>query len=261
MNQSKTKMSLANAAEQESAVTLPDLRSIKRIPILHVARELGINPVGLTGAQWTRAHCFRPENHKCADRVPSLNFQVKKNKYMCFACDERLHSNVDLVMAVLRCSLTEAIEWFEEHYPGIPRIKTKSSRRESFEFRAGVDEFRTPDDLVRAGLIPHLTDSSLRVFNVLAAFRDKNDVSRISYHTIKLRTGIASNHTVAKAIRRLEALGLIEIHRQWSRKRAGLGGRDTSQYVFTFDDPELFDLLSSRKVNTGGVKCAEECTD
>jgi hypothetical protein len=226
------------------APVLPDLAFIKRrIPIVEVARELGIRP-GHQGATWTTARCFRPHAHKAADRTPSLNFQTKRNKYMCFACDDRLHSNVDLVMAMLVCSLREALQWFDEHYPGIPRIKAKTEPVIGFEFRAGVDEFRTPEDLVRAGLVPHLTDSALRVFTVLAAFRDKNDVAVVSYHIIKLRSGIRTNYTVAQAIRQLEGLSILERHRRWTPKRAG--GRDTSQYCFTFDDPDLFALLAAR---------------
>lgn len=226
---------------------LPDLLYIKsRIPILYVAEKLGITPEH-GGATWTRARCFRPENHKNGDRTPSLNFQTKRNKYMCFACDDRLHSNIDLVMAVKGCTLLQAIHWFDKEYPGIPRIKER--KKEGFAFRVGVDEFRGPDDLVRAGLVPHLTYSSLRVFTILAAFRDGRDVTEISYQTIKLRSGIASNHTVRRAIRHLEGLSLLEVHRRWSRTRAG--GRDTSQYVFSFGDPDLFTLLRDRASGAG----------
>ena len=226
---------------------LPDLKYIKRrIPILEVARELGIhtNPRGGT---WTTAHCFRPENHKCGDSTPSLNFQTKQNKFMCFACDGRLRSNIDLVMAVEHWEqkdLHKAWGWFDDHYPGIPRIEAnKKTGRNTFDFRAGVDEFRGPDDIVKAGIVPHLTDSSLRVFTVLAAFRDSGDVTRISYKTIKLRTGIKTNHTVAEAVRNLESLYIIDVDRKWAKGRAG---RDQNQYSFTFDDPALFELLTER---------------
>lgn len=212
-----------------------------------MAERLGIIPEH-GGATWTRARCFRPENHKNGDRTPSLNFQTKRNKHMCFACDDRLHSNIDLVMAVKGCTLLPAIHWFDKEYPGIPRIKER--KKEGLAFRVGVDEFRGPDDLVRAGLVPHLTFSSLRVFTILAAFRDGRDVTEISYHTIKLRSGIASNHTVRRAIRHLEGLSLLEVHRRWSRTRAG--GRDTSQYMFTFEDPDLFALLRDRAPGAGG---------
>lgn len=223
--------------------TLPDLIYIKRrIPILEVARELGIH-VMPRGATWTAARCFRPENHKCGDSTPSLNFHTKRNKWMCFACDDRLHSNVDLVMQVEDCTLEKALEWFDEHYPGIPRIKAKKTGRNTFDFRAGVDEFQSPDDLVKAGIVPHLTDSSLRVFTVLAAFRDDDDVAAISYETIKARTGIKTNHTVADAVGHLERLSIMKVTRKWARGRAG---RDQNQYSFTFDDPALFDLLSER---------------
>lgn len=219
----------------------PDISYIKRIPIIEVAKELGIR-TELPGATWARARCFRPYNHKTGDQNPSLNFQVKKNKFMCFCCDDRLHSNIDLVMAVEECSLQEALAWFDEHYPGIPRLRLLYT---SFEFRAGVDEFRTPEDLVKAGLIPHLTDSALKVFIVIAAFRDKNDVSCVTYDTIMLRSGIKSKSTVAKAIKHLEGLSIFECLRRWSRDRAG---HATTQYSFTFDDPKLFATLAGRKL-------------
>jgi hypothetical protein len=167
---------------------------------------------------------------------------------MCFACDDRLHSNIDLVMQVEQCTLQEALEWFDEHYPGIPRIKTERTGRNTFDFRAGVDEFQSPDDLVRAGIVPHLTDSSLRVFTVLGAFRDSDNQTRISYATIKLRTGIRSNTTVASAVRHLEELSIMKASRKWARGRAG---RDQNQYAFTFDDPALFQLLTERAEGQG----------
>jgi hypothetical protein len=224
---------------------LPDLKFIKqRIPIVAVARQLHINPE-LGGATWTTARCWRPENHKTGDRTPSLNFQTKRNKYMCFACDDRLHSNLDLVMAVEHCTLAKALEWFDQHYPGIPRIKATKSGRNTFDFRAGVDEFSKPDDLVKAGLVPHLTDSALRVFTVLAAFRNDCDVSDPSFKTIKLRTGIRSNNTVAAAVRHLEKLSILKAQRKWAKGRAG---RAQNQYTFTFDDPALFEILVLRAV-------------
>jgi len=241
--------------QPQTGKLIPDIKYIKQhIPILAVARELGVNPES-GGATWTRARCFRPENHKGGyDQTPSLNFQTKKNRYMCFACDDRLHSNIDLVMAFDRCTLPEALDWFDEHYPGIPRIKAKAPKtgRKSLDFRAGVDEFRDPDDLVRAGLLPHLTDSALRVFAVLAAFRN-GTVSRPSYETIKQRSGIHTNHTVAAAVRHLEKLSIVDVSRTWARGRAG---RDQNQYFFTFDDRELFDLLLGRAEATSPTAAA-----
>ena len=230
-------------AREAKIKLLPDMRFIRaRISILEVAKELGIQIV-YRGATWTTARCFRPENHKTGDSNPSLNFQTKKNKYICFACDERLHSNIDLVMAVEGYTeVIQAINWFEEHYPGIPRKEVQTI---DFEWRAGVDDFRNPDDLVNAGLIPHLTESALKVFVVIAAARNGNDVSIVTYDTIMRRSGIKSKSTVAKAIRHLEGLCIFECTRRWSRRRVG---KDTTQYSFTFDDPRLFAMLTGRKL-------------
>jgi len=238
----------SNTEQPETGRLLPNFDYIRRqIPILDVARELGIHPVGLTGATWTTARCFRPENHKGGyDTNPSLNFQTKKNTYICFACDDGTHSNIDLVMTVEHCTLREAGRWFDEHFPGIPRIKARGKRtgRNVFDFRAGVDEFTCGDDLVKAGIVPHLTESELRVFTVLNAFRDGDNISRPSYETIKQRTGIRSNHTVSRAIRQLEKLNVVDVKRGWARNRTG--GREQNQYAFTFNDPDLFDLLTGR---------------
>jgi hypothetical protein len=234
----------------------PDLNYIRtRIPILEVAKELGIHASLKRGGTWTMARCFRPENHKNGDRTPSLSFQLKRNKYSCQHCDGgRLYSNVDLVMAVENLTLKQAIGWFEDHYPGIPRKRLAAI---TFDFRAGVDEFRTADDLIRAGLIPHLTYSALRVFVVIAAFRDNNDMSQVAYETIMLRSGISSKSTVAKAIRHLEGLSIFECLRRRSRRRAG---NETTQYAFTFDDPKLFALLAGRDLKSG-IESTPGCTD
>jgi hypothetical protein len=232
--------------------TLPDFRYIKRLPIVEVARELGIH-TELPGATWTRAHCFRPENHKANDRTPSLNFQVKKNKFMCFHCDERLGSTLDLVMAVEQCDQLKAGEWFDEHYPGIPRLKAKPNGKNDFDYRAGVDEFKTPDDLVKAGMLPHLTNPALRVFTVLAAYRDENDVASVSYETIKQKSGIGSDHTVSKGLRNLEGLSIMNVTHKGAF-RSKHGGREQSQYAFTFDDPELFEILKNRPRPVKGVR-------
>jgi hypothetical protein len=240
----------SDVAEPLPEVAMPDLAYIKeRIQIVQVARDLGMH-VGASGADWTMTRCFRPEKHKHGDRTPSLGFI--KNRYMCFACDDRTHSNVDLVMAVKECDLRQAVRWFDDRYPGIPRTKVKLLPRLSF--RAGVDELRNPDDLVRAGLVPHLTDSSLRVFVVLAAFRDGNDVAEVTYETIMLRSGIGSKSTVSTAIKQLVGLSILMHRRRWSRRRHG---RDSNQYIFTFDDPRLFGVLAGRDLkNEMGVACA-----
>src|SRR6516162_4516001 len=73
---------------------IPDLKRIRYdIPILAVARELGIRVL-----KHFPARCWRTENHQHGDRDPSLSFQIKKNRGMCFVCDDHTWSNIDLVM-------------------------------------------------------------------------------------------------------------------------------------------------------------------
>lgn len=232
---------------EETAALLPDLNYIRRIPILEVARSLGINH-SLRGATWTSARCWRPENHKNGDRTPSLNFQTKKNKFMCSVCDKRLHSNLDLVMSFLGCKLPEAMKWFDHKYPGIPRTRIKKVH---LDFRvgvgrAGVDGIESDHDLVRAGLLRLITKPNTRaVAWVLASFRDANHFAEVSYATLMYLTRIRSEHTISRALRELEAFHVFKRHLRRSRKRAG--GCDTTQYEFTFYDPELIAMLQRQR--------------
>jgi hypothetical protein len=116
--------------ESSTEAMLPNLAYIReRIQILQVARDLGMH-VGASGpGGWTMVRCFRPERHKHGDSTPSLGFSVK-NRYMCFGCDDRAHSNIDLVMAVKDCDLRQAVRWFDARYAGIPRKKVKLIQRQ-----------------------------------------------------------------------------------------------------------------------------------
>jgi hypothetical protein len=219
---------------------LPDINYIKKhVSILEVARALSLPIAEKRGATWSVAHCFRPENHKNSDSTPSLNFQTKKNKFTCFVCDsERLRSNIDLVMEIEKISFRAAAEWIAQRWP-VPRIEKK--RVKDWDYRAGVTEFSRPEDLVKAGLLPHFKDSEVRLFIILRDLRDTNDCCSLSYAALMRLSGIGSSRTVSRAIRRFEQMGLLQPKRGWEK---GTGRRSQNQYMFTFNDDQLHQLLT-----------------
>lgn len=77
---------------------------VKTVPILNVARRLGIE---LTG---NKAHCFVHE-----DSTPSLSFNEQGNYFKCFGCGVG-GSVIDLVKLYLDTGTGEAIRWIEREY-------------------------------------------------------------------------------------------------------------------------------------------------
>ena len=96
----------------------PDFEYIrKRIPIVAVARELGLIVNGY------RARCWRTENHRNGDANPSIAFKKDKNVGMCFVCDAHTWSPIDLVMLVRDCDLAQAVSWITDRFlvPALPK--------------------------------------------------------------------------------------------------------------------------------------------
>jgi DNA primase len=77
---------------------------VKTVPILNVARRLGIE---LTG---NKAHCFVHE-----DSTPSLSFNEQGNYFKCFGCGVG-GSTIDLVKLYLGVGTNEAIQWIRNEY-------------------------------------------------------------------------------------------------------------------------------------------------
>ena len=83
---------------------MTDLTPIKRIPILDVARRLGLQVRG------KKAMCFGGHDSK-----PSLSFVPSKNIWKCFGC-ERKGDAIALVRDVLGCDFKSALQWFNVEF-------------------------------------------------------------------------------------------------------------------------------------------------
>ncbi len=104
------------ARSQESS--RPDIAWIKKnVSVLEVGKALGLR------IRHRRASCWRPENHTHGDAEPSLHLYEARNRVRCFVCDMRGgHSNIDLVMGVLRLNVGDAIRWIAERFT-VPNVK------------------------------------------------------------------------------------------------------------------------------------------
>jgi putative DNA primase/helicase len=183
----------------------------KTISILEVARKLGLEMVA------NSARCWRKANHAHGDRSTSLGLDVAKNRYKCFVCDPRSGSTVDLVMAVLRLSLSEALEWFQRNFDMPDHIGQGSC---SADFDPRKVSLST---IIRSGLWAGLTDSQKNILAVLWDGRDDAGKVTASYSQILRHSGLASRKTVAAVIRAFEEFQLLEILRR---------DRATSTYHF-----------------------------
>jgi hypothetical protein len=223
----------------------PDFEYIRRhIPITAVARELGIRVL-----KHYRAHCWRVENHQHGDRTPSLSFQIKKNRGMCFVCDDHTWSNIDLVMLKLECNLHAAVRWLIERFP-VPSRPAGShiEKREGWfpRFHSGVNE-NVMTLMIRSGMWGDLTVAEQSVLAVLITFSDNQDrCAQISYRGLMRYTGVRSRTTVARAIRRFERLRVLKIERLPRQ----LLRRGVNQYTLTIDDPRFEALVAARYQKT-----------
>jgi len=79
-----------------------EIERINKIPILEVAKRLGIE----VGRNYKAICIFHNDKH------PSLNFNVRRNIFKCFACGEG-GNVISLVMKGLNVSFPEAIKWLK----------------------------------------------------------------------------------------------------------------------------------------------------
>jgi hypothetical protein len=220
----------------------PDFEYIRRqIPIVSVARELGIRVY-----KHYRARCWRVENHQHGDASPSMSFQIKKNRGMCFVCDDHTWSNIDLVMLYLECDLLAAVKWIIERFP-VPSRPAGShvEQREAWfpRFHAGFGE-NVMTILIRSGIWCDLTPAEQSVLAVLITFTDNQSRdAQISYRGLQRYCGIRSRTTVARAIRRLERMRVLKIK---CLPRNTLLLRGVNQYSLTVDDPKFNALVVAR---------------
>jgi len=227
--------------DEVSRVRVPDFEYIRNeIPITAVARALGIEV-----DKGYRAHCWRIEKHKNGDASPSVSFQIKKNRGMCFVCDPHTWSTIDLVMLRLDCDLRAAVNWIRERFfvPALPAGSHIEKREAWFpRYRSGVNE-NLMTLLVRSGIWSDLTHAEQSVLAVLITFTDtQNGYAEISYRGIMRYAGVGSQATVAKAIRRFEQMRVLSVIRQ----PGGPLFRGVSQYILTVDDPASQALLTQR---------------
>ena len=99
-------------------VDLDKLR--QNTPIIELAERLGLE------IHRRQARCFNSDAHKHGDKNPSLGFDIKTNRFKCFACGVS-GSVLDLYMAVKKVDLTTAIRELDNggftssyHYKPLP---------------------------------------------------------------------------------------------------------------------------------------------
>src|SRR5689334_17614380 len=85
-----------------------DLETIKRIPILEIARRLGIETRG------NKAMCFGQHDKQ----TPSLSFHVGRNYWHCFGSCGKGGDGVALVQAVLDLDFKQTLDWFQREFRG-----------------------------------------------------------------------------------------------------------------------------------------------
>ncbi len=175
----------------------PDFEFIReKIPIVDLARELGFN------VQSYRARCWRTENHRNGDANPSLSFQKKTNRGMCFVCDQHTWSTIDLVMLYRGCERREAVSWITARFsvPLLPKGAHIEDREAWFpRFRASDTE-AVLEMLVRSCLWRTLSHAERSILPVLATFATVNEgVAEISYRGLMRFSGVGSHATIAKA--------------------------------------------------------------
>ena len=234
-------------------ISRPDIAWIKKnVSVLEVGKVLGLR------IRNRRAKCWRPENHTHGDANPSLHFYERGNRVRCFVCDNRGgHSNVDLVMGVLRVNFGDAVRWIAERF-AVPNVKpgrpVGQSTMEPAPYRVGVNgsEFEI---LVRSGMFGQLSPAERSILVVLEHWRDPDSgLTRLSYRALMRYGGIGSSASVSKAIKRLARLHAIQIHT--GLRTAGVT-RDCSAYSITLDDPRFY-ALCNQTLQAARAEIAQE---
>ena len=189
-----------------------------------------------------RARCWRTENHRNGDAKPSLSFQKKTNRGMCFVCDQHTWSTIDLVMLVRECDLRTAVAWITVTFP-VPLLPKGShiTKREAWfpRFHSGVDE-SVLTMLIRSGIWSELTHAERSILPVLVTFVDRDTgITEISYRGLMRYSGVGSPATISTAIKRFEQMRILKV----ARKPGELLFRRVNQYRLTLDDPDFQALV------------------
>ena len=213
-----------------------DLEYVRRsISIRDVVKRLGLEVAG------SMVRCWRPENHQNGDRTPSVGLYTKQNAARCFVCDPIRLSTIDVVRSVLKKDLMGAIQWFTSHYivPEAPKGK-HLPKVHALEHPFCIRGDWSPMELlIRTGLWAAFTPGQKAIFPVLAIFADANSESAtISYRALMRLTNIRSHSTVSRALKRFEAIHLL----QRTRKREQTGLRSCGSYKLCVENPEFQEL-------------------
>lgn len=209
----------------------PDFAYIRKsVPIRAVAEALGLTVVG------NMVRCWRPENHQCADRTPSVGLHARNNRAKCFVCDGAVLSPIDLVMSVRSVELREAAQWIAERFavpPAKEGMHITHQERWPEVFRVGSSGLRF-EVLVRSGIWASLTPCQRSLIPVLETFVDPlTHKAIISYRGLMRYSGVRSQSTVALAIKRFRALHFLKVE----SSKDSEGFRTCNTYELRFDDP------------------------
>lgn len=207
---------LTATAARESRTLLPDARFVRReIPISEVAARLGLKGTGRYLFCWREGHAKR-------DRRPSVGIHVKSNSVRCFQCDARNLSPVDLVQDVLGISVGAAFRWFQSEWSDIPKVRLKVTTSEHSKaqdvhrsYAARPWPTLTCDALVLSPGWARLShDGRALAAAIVARVPRELDVHPLlacSYQALQGWTGIGNRRTIARALRELRGIGLIQI--------------------------------------------------
>jgi hypothetical protein len=214
---------------------VPDFDYIRhKVPIREIAGALGLNVSG------NMVRCWRSENHQHGDRTPSVGLHQRRNTAMCFVCDSRSLSTIDLVMSVRNAGLLEAVAWITQRYdiPNRPKGKhAHSQQRWPERYRLGSGTSRL-EFMVKCLVWASLTPSERSILGVLDCFSDGDTVT-ISYRGIMRYAGIGSQSTVANGPKRLQNLHVLKK----AQNLSGDGLRSCGAYNWTLADP-AFEALA-----------------
>jgi hypothetical protein len=154
------------------------------------------------------------------------------------------HSNVDLVMRVLRLSVGEAVRWIAERFT-VPNVKLGRpvGKREAqpAAYRVGVlgSEWEV---IVRSGMWGVLTAAERSILPTLDQFKDPDTgITRLSYRAIMRYSGVRKMANVSAAIKELCRMHALQSTRG---PRVGIT-RECSSYRVTLDEPKFLELCNA----------------
>jgi hypothetical protein len=137
-------------------------------------------------------------------------------------------------------ALRRATDWICARWP-VPTIarNAKLSRPERWSTSpVGLSSFPL-ERFVRSGIWAKLGDGARSILPVLFCFTERNEVC-ISYRALRRYSGTLSDATIARALRQLKQIGILE-----SLPKASTNFRDAGRYHFTPDSARFLAMLAS----------------